>query len=41
MQYLIIMELTLNFLNQKNIWNQIIVKSCIRIGEKHHAQKAI
>ena len=34
MEYLIIAELTLNFINKKN-WNQILVKSCIPIGEKH------
>ena len=35
MEYLIIAELYLNFINQKNIWNQNLVKSCIPIGEKH------
>ena len=39
MEYRIIAELTLNCINQKNIWNQILVKSCIPIGEKHQHRK--
>ena len=39
MEYLIIADLTLNFINQKNIWNQILVKSCIPIGEKYQHRK--
>ena len=35
-EYLILIaELTLNYMNQKNIWNQILVQSCIPIREKH------
>ena len=39
MEYLIIAELTLNYLNQKNICNLILVKSCIPIQEKHQHRK--
>ena len=35
----IIAELTLKYINQKNIWNQILVQSCIPIGEKHQHRK--
>ena len=31
--------LTLNYVNQKNIWNQMLVKSCIPIREKHLHRK--
>ena len=39
MKYLI-SELALNYMNQKNIWYQISVKSCISIIEITSAQKA-
>ena len=29
MEYLIIAELTLHYINQKNIWNQFFIKSFI------------
>ena len=34
-------ELALNYVNQKNIWYQISVQSCISIREITPAQKAI
>ena len=36
---IIIAELTLNYLNQKNIWNSILIKSCIPIGQKYQYRK--
>ena len=38
MEYLI-SELALNYMNQKNIWYQISVKSCISIEKLHQHRK--
>ena len=37
----LISEVALNYMNQKNIWYQMLVKSCISIREITIAQKAI
>ena len=43
MEYLIIAELTLNYINQKNIWNQFFIKSFIpqqkNISTKSHIRQ--